>query len=182
MPTKNRFAELLPEIVAWRHDFHAHPELQYDVHRTATRVAELLRDFGVDEVHEGIGRTGVVGVLHGRSNSNDRVIGLRADMDALPTRFRPCRSRWLLQRSLCRRSGRRRGKRGGDDAAHRSWSIRSGLQQPVHRARGGCCGATWILCSVGQPCLNLCNLGPWGCSRGAFRLCFDRSAERLGPG
>lgn len=84
MPIKNRFAELLPEIVAWRHDFHAHPELQYDVHRTAARVAELLRDFGVDEVHEGVGRTGVVGVIHGRKNTNDRVIGLRADMDALP--------------------------------------------------------------------------------------------------
>ncbi|MFV0293428.1 MAG: M20 aminoacylase family protein [Paracoccus sp. (in: a-proteobacteria)] len=84
MPVKNRFAELLPEIVAWRHDFHAHPELQYDVQRTAALVAELLREFGLDEVIEGIGKTGVVGVIRGRSDSTSQVIGLRADMDALP--------------------------------------------------------------------------------------------------
>ena len=84
MPIKNRFAELLPEITAWRQDFHAHPELQYDVHRTAGRVAELLREFGCDEVTEGIGRTGVVGVIRGRTDNSGRVIGLRADMDALP--------------------------------------------------------------------------------------------------
>ena len=84
MPVKNRFAEMLPEITAWRHDFHAHPELQFDVHRTAARVAGLLRDFGLDEVTEGVGRTGVVGVIRGRSDSAGRVIALRADMDALP--------------------------------------------------------------------------------------------------
>ena len=84
MPVKNRFAELLPEITAWRRDFHEHPELQYDVHRTAGRVARLLRDFGCDEVVEGIGRTGVVGVIKGKTDSKGRVIGLRADMDALP--------------------------------------------------------------------------------------------------
>ena len=84
MPVKNRFAELLPNIIAWRHDFHAHPELQYDVHRTAGRVAELLRSFGVDEVIEGIGQTGVVGVIRGKTDRTGRVIGLRADMDALP--------------------------------------------------------------------------------------------------
>ncbi|MDO5612786.1 MAG: M20 aminoacylase family protein [Paracoccus sp. (in: a-proteobacteria)] len=84
MPIKNRFAELLPEITAWRRDFHEHPELQYDVHRTADRVAELLREFGCDEVTTGIGQTGVVGVIRGRSDTQGRVIGLRADMDALP--------------------------------------------------------------------------------------------------
>ncbi|MDO5370614.1 M20 aminoacylase family protein [Paracoccus sp. (in: a-proteobacteria)] len=84
MPVKNRFAELHPEITAWRRDFHENPELDYDVHRTAARVAELLRGFGVDEVTEGVGRTGVVGVIRGRSDSSARVIGLRADMDALP--------------------------------------------------------------------------------------------------
>lgn len=84
MPVKNRFAELLPEITAWRRDFHEHPELLYDVHRTAGRVAQLLRDFGCDEVVEGIGKTGVVGVIKGRTDSQGRVIGLRADMDALP--------------------------------------------------------------------------------------------------
>ncbi|MBU3031818.1 M20 aminoacylase family protein [Paracoccus marinaquae] len=84
MPVKNRFAELLPEITAWRRDFHEHPELLYDVHRTAGRVADLLREFGCDEVTEGIGRTGVVGVIRGKSDSKGRVVGLRADMDALP--------------------------------------------------------------------------------------------------
>ena len=82
MPVINRIAEFSEEIVGWRRDFHAHPELLYDVHRTAGRVAELLRSFGVDEVAEGIGRTGVVGVIRGRGPG--RTIGLRADMDALP--------------------------------------------------------------------------------------------------
>ena len=72
MPIKNRFAELLPEITAWRHDFHQHPELLFDVQRTAARVASLLRDFGCDQVVEGIGRTGVVGVIKGRSDRAGR--------------------------------------------------------------------------------------------------------------
>ncbi|MEH7826631.1 M20 aminoacylase family protein [Gemmobacter denitrificans] len=84
MPPKNRFAELLPEITAWRRDFHENPELLFEVHRTAAKVADLLRSFGCDEVVEGIGRTGVVGVIKGRSDTSGRVVGLRADMDALP--------------------------------------------------------------------------------------------------
>ena len=84
MPVKNRFAELLPEITAWRRDFHEHPELLYDVHRTAGRVADLLREFGCDEVVEGIGQTGVIGVIKGKTDTKGRTIGLRADMDALP--------------------------------------------------------------------------------------------------
>jgi amidohydrolase len=84
MPIKNRFAELLPEITAWRRDFHAHPELLFDVHRTAGKVAELLRSFGCDAVEEGIGRTGVVATIKGRNGGAGRRIGLRADMDALP--------------------------------------------------------------------------------------------------
>ncbi|MEZ5753176.1 MAG: M20 aminoacylase family protein [Paracoccaceae bacterium] len=84
MPVKNRFAELLPEITAWRRDFHENPELLYDTHRTAGIVAEKLREFGCDEVTEGIGRTGVVGVIRGRATASGKVIGLRADMDALP--------------------------------------------------------------------------------------------------
>ena len=86
MPVKNRFAELLPEITTWRRDFHENPELLYEVHRTAGKVADLLRGFGVDEITEGVGGTGVVGVIKGRSDSRGRVIGLRADMDALPIR------------------------------------------------------------------------------------------------
>jgi hippurate hydrolase len=84
MPVKNRFAELLPEITAWRRDFHEHPELLFDVHRTAGKVADLLRGFGCDEVAEGIGRTGVVARIKGKTDTRGRVIGLRADMDALP--------------------------------------------------------------------------------------------------
>jgi hippurate hydrolase len=84
MPVKNRFAELMPEITAWRQDIHAHPELQFDTHRTSGLVAAKLREFGCDEVVEGIGRTGVVGVIRGRTDRSGRVVGLRADMDALP--------------------------------------------------------------------------------------------------
>lgn len=74
---------LLPEMTAWRHDLHMHPELQFDLPRTSAKVAGLLRDFGCDEVVTGIGRSGVVGVIQGK-RAGDRVIGLRADMDALP--------------------------------------------------------------------------------------------------
>ncbi len=74
----------LADITAWRRDIHQHPELEYDVHRTAAFVAEKLRGFGVDEVVEGIGRTGVVGVIKGQSQSSGLCVGLRADMDALP--------------------------------------------------------------------------------------------------
>ena len=83
MPVLNRVAEFQPEIAAWRQDFHAHPELLFDVHRTAGIVADKLRAFGCDEVVTGIGETGVVAVINGRGTGN-RMIGLRADMDALP--------------------------------------------------------------------------------------------------
>ncbi|MEO1292653.1 MAG: M20 aminoacylase family protein [Pseudomonadota bacterium] len=83
MPTVNRIADIHDEITAWRRDFHAHPELLFDVHRTAGIVAEKLRAFGCDEVIEGIGQTGVVGVIRGRE-SGGKAVGLRADMDALP--------------------------------------------------------------------------------------------------
>ncbi|MGD9802782.1 MAG: M20 aminoacylase family protein [Hyphomicrobiaceae bacterium] len=84
MPIVNRAAGLKEEITAWRRDFHANPEILYEVHRTAGIVEERLREFGCDEVVPGIGRTGVVAVIKGRTNTSGRVIGLRADMDALP--------------------------------------------------------------------------------------------------
>ena len=87
MPIVNRVADLQPDIQAWRRDIHEHPELQYDVHRTAAFVADRLKEFGCDEVATGLGRTGVVGVIKGRKSPGKgdvRVIGLRADMDALP--------------------------------------------------------------------------------------------------
>jgi len=86
MSVPPRIAGLHPEIIAWRRDLHAHPELLFDVQRTAGVVADKLKTFGCDDVVTGIGRTGVVGVIRGRKQgaSADRVIGLRADMDALP--------------------------------------------------------------------------------------------------
>jgi hippurate hydrolase len=87
MPIINRVADLQPDIQAWRRDIHQHPELLYDVHRTAAFVADRLKEFGCDEVATGLGRTGVVGVIKGRKPAGKgdiRVIGLRADMDALP--------------------------------------------------------------------------------------------------
>ena len=85
MPIVNRIADFHGEITAWRRDIHAHPELLYDVHRTAGTVADRLKSFGCDEVVTGIGRTGVVGVIRGgRAGEGGPVIGLRADMDALP--------------------------------------------------------------------------------------------------
>jgi amidohydrolase len=86
MPIVNRVADLQPDIQAWRRDIHQHPELLYDVHRTAAFVADRLREFGCDEVVTGLGKTGVVGVIKGRKSVNGglKVIGLRADMDALP--------------------------------------------------------------------------------------------------
>jgi len=74
-------ADLLPALIALRHDLHAHPELAFAEHRTAGIVAAALRELGL-EVTEGIGGTGVVGVL--RAGTSGRSVGLRADMDALP--------------------------------------------------------------------------------------------------
>jgi amidohydrolase len=83
MPIVNRVADLHGEITAWRREMHAHPELLYDVQQTAASVAEKLKSFGCDDVVPGIGRTGVVGVIKGRKTGS-KVVGMRADMDALP--------------------------------------------------------------------------------------------------
>lgn len=69
-------------MALWRRDFHAHPELGFDEHRTSAKVADLLESFGL-EGHCGIGRTAVVGVL--RRGHGNRSIGIRAGMDAPPT-------------------------------------------------------------------------------------------------
>ncbi|QXM25218.1 amidohydrolase [Elioraea tepida] len=83
MPVHNRIAAFHDEMIAWRRDFHAHPELAFEEVRTAAVVAEKLKAFGVDEVHTGLARTGVVGVIRG-AEPGPGAIGLRADMDALP--------------------------------------------------------------------------------------------------
>ena len=84
MPIKNRIMEMHAEITEWRRDFHENPELLYDTVRTSKIVSEKLNSFGCDVVKTGIGRIGVVAVIKGRSDSKGKVIGLRADMDALP--------------------------------------------------------------------------------------------------
>jgi len=84
MPIVNRVAAMQDELTELRRDLHAHPEILYEVHRTAGIVAERLKAYGCDEVVPGIGRTGVVGVVRGRKSGSGKVIGLRADMDALP--------------------------------------------------------------------------------------------------
>ncbi len=84
MAVVNRIAALASEIATWRRDLHAHPELGFDVQRTAAMVAGKLHAFGCDEVVTRFGRTGVVGVIKGSKLGANRVIGLRCDMDALP--------------------------------------------------------------------------------------------------
>jgi len=85
MPIVDRIAAMQGELATWRRDIHAHPEILFDVHRTAASVVDKLKAFGCDEVVTGIGKTGVVGVIRGRGGEGrDKVIGLRADMDALP--------------------------------------------------------------------------------------------------
>lgn len=84
LPVVNRFADLHNEIAGWRRDIHANPELGYDVYRTAGMVTERLKTFGADEVVTGIGKTDVVGVIMGKRTGSGRIVGMRADMDALP--------------------------------------------------------------------------------------------------
>ena len=84
MPIVNRVAAMSEEVTAWRRDLHEHPEIGFEVHRTAGIVADKLRAFGCDEVVPGVGRTGVVGIIKGRKTGSGKVVGLRADMDALP--------------------------------------------------------------------------------------------------
>jgi amidohydrolase len=82
VPIVNRIAEYHDELTAWRRYLHERPELGFEEHETAAFVADKLRGFGVDEVHTGVGRTGVVGVIRGGAGGG--AVGLRADMDALP--------------------------------------------------------------------------------------------------
>ncbi len=80
----SQIAQFHPELTAFRRDLHAHPELGFEEVYTGSRVKEALKVCGVDEIHDGIGRTGIVAVIHGKGRSSGSMIGLRADMDALP--------------------------------------------------------------------------------------------------
>ncbi|WP_136682712.1 M20 aminoacylase family protein [Falsirhodobacter xinxiangensis] len=82
MPVLNRIAGYADQMKGWRRHLHSHPELMFDCHQTAAFIVERLREFGVDEVHEGIASTGIVAIINGQGEG--ATIGLRADMDALP--------------------------------------------------------------------------------------------------
>jgi hippurate hydrolase len=82
MPVVNRIADYANEMKGWRRHLHAHPELGFDCHETAAFVVARLKEFGVDEIHEGIAKTGVVAIINGQGDGP--TVGLRADMDALP--------------------------------------------------------------------------------------------------
>ncbi|MDO6483780.1 M20 aminoacylase family protein [Shimia thalassica] len=82
MPVLNSIAAYADEMKTWRRHLHAHPELEFDCHETAAFVVERLREFGVDEIHEGIATSGLVAIINGQGEGG--TIGLRADMDALP--------------------------------------------------------------------------------------------------
>ena len=82
MKIPDSISAIVGPIRAIRRDIHAHPELKFEENRTAEIVVSALRGFGIDEIHTGLGKTGVVGILRGRPGS--KMLGLRADMDALP--------------------------------------------------------------------------------------------------
>ncbi len=77
-------AKFHPELTAFRRDLHAHPELGFEEVYTSGRVEQAVRLCGVDELHTGIGKTGVVAIIRGQTNTSKKMIALRADMDALP--------------------------------------------------------------------------------------------------
>ena len=82
MPVVNRIADYAEDMKTWRRHLHQHPELQFECHETARFVEQRLKEFGVDEIHTGIGTTGLVAIINGQGEGP--TIGLRADMDALP--------------------------------------------------------------------------------------------------
>ncbi|WP_319532925.1 M20 aminoacylase family protein [uncultured Cohaesibacter sp.] len=84
MPIVNRIADFHDEITQVRRDLHQQPELMFDVHKTAQRVVEELKGYGIQDITTGVGRSGVVAVIEGKSNTSGKTVGLRADMDALP--------------------------------------------------------------------------------------------------
>jgi amidohydrolase len=82
MPVLNRIADYAEEMKGWRRHLHQYPELEFNCHETAAFIVERLREFGVDEIHPGIAKSGIVAIINGQGDGP--TIGLRADMDALP--------------------------------------------------------------------------------------------------
>jgi hippurate hydrolase len=83
MNIKKKIEQITPEMLKWRHSIHSKPELAYQEKDTSDFISKKLREFGI-EVHQGIGKTGVVGIIKGKDSNSERAIGIRADMDALP--------------------------------------------------------------------------------------------------
>ena len=136
----NDIEDLLPALVALRRDLHAHPELAFEERRTSSVVAAALRDCGL-EVHEGIGGTGVVGIL--RKGDSTRMVGLRADMDALPMREgtgRPYVSRHPGVHHGCGHDGHTAMLLGAAQQLARAGSFDGGIAfifQPAEEGRAG---------------------------------------------
>ena len=84
MPVLNRIADFAEEMKGWRHHLHQNPELEFECHETAAFIIARLHEIGVDEIHAGIAKTGIVAIINGQDGGQGRTIGLRADMDALP--------------------------------------------------------------------------------------------------
>ena len=83
MNIKKKIEQITPEMLKWRHSIHSKPEIAYQEKDTSDFISKKLSEFGI-EVHEGIGKTGVVGIIKGKNSNSERAIGIRADMDALP--------------------------------------------------------------------------------------------------
>ena len=83
MNIKKKIEQITPEMLKWRHSIHSKPEIAYKEKDTSDFISKKLSEFGI-EVHKGIGKTGVVGIIKGKNSNSERAIGIRADMDALP--------------------------------------------------------------------------------------------------
>ena len=83
MNIKQKIEQITPAMIEWRHSIHEKPEVAYQEKDTSDFISKKLSEFGI-EVHEGIGKTGVVGIIKGKNSNSERAIGIRADMDALP--------------------------------------------------------------------------------------------------
>ena len=82
MPIINRIANFAEDMNQWRQELHSNPELKFDCYETASFIVERLKEFGINEIHTGIAKTGIVAIINGKKDGE--TIGLRADMDALP--------------------------------------------------------------------------------------------------
>ena len=83
MNIKKQIKYITPEMIEWRHTIHEKPEIAYQEKDTSDFISKKLNEFGI-EVHQGIGKTGIVGIIKGKNSSSDKAIAIRADMDALP--------------------------------------------------------------------------------------------------